>query len=244
MNETEYNKFGTFDIIDIVKLIIDKSELDELKQLVVVSKYFNLLVHEQFSKLQEMFLILDEYFIVTNMIAKNDANSYMNIKFKQINRKLINFAFGLLRKNRHILVDKMINHINKYNHTGFLMDRNFYYRLFFEIITKNYTNEQTLLKNLIKISPSKVNWSIIINYLDDYFDNLRIENIILIILDLLKAAIILNNEDLIVTLIKGYYKYDLYNYEETPKDLHLELINLVESLEKSSNTYTDIVNYV
>jgi hypothetical protein len=40
-----------------------------------------------------------------------------------------------------------------------------------------------------------------------------------------------------------YYEYDLYNWEENPKYIHLELVQLIESLEKSSTIYSDIVEY-
>jgi hypothetical protein len=117
-----------------------------------------------------------------------------------------------------------------------------FYNLFRKIISENFCNEQNILRNLIKISSIEVNWNIPIEYFEYWFEDLQIENIIMTILDLLKAAIFLNNENLIITLIKSYYQYNIYNYEENPKDHHLELIHLIESLEESSEVYSDIVS--
>lgn len=243
MNEANYNKLGIIDIIEIDKLIIENSELDDLKQLVVVSKYFNSIVYKQFPNLNKLFKVLGEYSNIVNIISNNDVNHYYNVKFKQIDRKLIDFLFRSLRKNKTIIVKKVINYCNKYNSPAFLLSGNFYYRLFYEIILGNYTNEQILLRNLIKICHPKIDWVMLINFFENWFEDLQIENIILTILDLLKAAIFLKNEDFILILVKGYYQYDLYNYEETPKDIHLELVQLIESLEESSEKYGDIAKY-
>jgi len=245
MNETEYNKLGTFNILDIVKLIIERSELDELKELVVVSKYFNSIVYDQFPKLRKAFIILREYSKINNIISKNDPNSYLNIQFKQIDRKLYDFVSRLLRKNNTSFVNKIINHIDKYNPPELLIDTTYYYRLFQVIILENYTNEQILLTNFIKISPFKVNWSILTDFYEHWIEDLQIDHIIITILDLLKAAIFLNNEDLIVTLIKCYYKHDLDNWEDEKTDVVLfELNHLIKSLEQSSDVYGDIEKHV
>jgi len=241
MNETEYNKLGTFNIIDITKLIIDRSELNELKELVIVSKYFNSIVNEQFPKLRKTFIILDEYCTTMNIISTKDRSCYSYLKIKYLNRKLKEFIFRLLRKNETIIANKIIHHVDKYIILT-TFERTLYYRLFERIILRNYSTEQILLRNLIKISPLKVNWSILIDYFTDWFEDLKIEYIIITILDLLKAAIFVDNEDLILTLVKGFYQYDYKDHEENPKDTLLELISLIESLEKSSDIYGDIAS--
>lgn len=84
-----------------------------------------------------------------------------------------------------------------------------------KIILGNFTNEQILVRNFLKISPSKVNWSLSIETnFRDLKEKSQIDYIILTILDLLEAAIYVNNEGLIAVLIKGYCQYNLYDYDE------------------------------
>ncbi len=239
MDETKYNKLATFDIIDIVILIIEISELDELKELVVVSKYFNSIVYEQFPKLRKTFMILDECYKTINVVSKKVSKKYgncpySNIKTKQIIRKLHEFIFRLLRKNDTVLVNKIIYHIDKYDTYLYITDGIFYFKLFDRIISENYCNEQNLLINLIKISPPKVSWStILLECFENWVEDLQIDNIIITILDLLKTAIFVYNEDLIVSLIKSYHQYDLYTWDdEKTNDVLFELNLLVKSLEK------------
>jgi hypothetical protein len=237
------NNSGLIGIVEIDKLIITNCELDELKELIVVSKYFSSIVFEQFPKLHKTFILLDEYKIIDSIIpTKNWICYYYNTKIKQINRKIYEFIFRLLRKNDIILVNKIIHHADKCN---LIKDniKGMFCNLFHKIISENYTNEQILITNLIKISPPNVDWKDQLECFEYWFEDLHIDAIILTILDLLKAAIFLNNEDFIVTLIKTYYEYDLYNWEENPKGIHLELVQLIESLEKSSTIYSDIVEY-
>lgn len=231
MEEPNYNKLGIIDIIDIAKLIISKSELDELKELVVVSKYFNSIVYEVFPKLHKTFMILQEYTAIIS--TKNFLCYYSNIKVKQISRKIYEFTFRLLRKNETILVNKIIQYIDKYK--LFKYNNGMFYDLFHEITSKHYTNEKILLINLMSISPPNVDWKAPLECFEYWFEDLQIDSIILTILDLLKSAIFVNNKDFIVTLIKSYYEYDLYNWVENPKGIHLELIQTIEFLEKSSD---------
>lgn len=239
MDEISYNKLGFIHITDIAKLIIKKSEFDELKELVVVSKYFNKIIYEVFPKLHKTLRILKEY---TEIIStKNFRCFHSNIKVKQISRKIYEFIFRLLRKNEIILVNKIIQYIDK--HKLYKYNNGMFYDLFHEIVSQHYTNEKTLLINLMSISPSNVDWKAPLECFEYWFEDLQIDTIILTILDLLKSAIIVNNENFIITLIKKYYEYDLYNWEENPKYIHLELVQLIESLEKSSTIYSDIVEY-
>lgn len=238
------NNSGLIGIVDIDKLIIINCELDGLKELLTVNKYFNTIVYEQFPKLHKTFMILQEYHKIIDSIipTENRICYYYNTKIKQHNRKVYEFIFRLLRKNDTILVNKIIHHIDKYNLIRNYFDGMFH-NLFHKIISENHTNEQILVINLIKISPPIVDWKDQLECFEYWFEDLHIDAIILTILDLLKAAIFVNNEDFIVTLIKTYYEYDLYNWEENPEGIHLALIQLIESLEKSSTKYSDIVEY-
>ena len=228
---------------DIHKLIIERSELDELRKLLVVSKYFNTIVNEQFPKLRKTFMILGEYSNRNNIIVKNKPNPYLNIRFNQIDRKLYDLVFRLLRKSKTLFVNKIINNLDKHNPPELLIDTTYYYRLFQVIILENYTNEQFLLRNFIKVSPFKANWSILTDFYENWIEDLQVDNIIITILDLLKAAIFVHNEDLIITLIKGYYKHDLNNWEDEKDNIVLfELNHLIRSLEKSSDIYGNVIN--
>ena len=236
MDIIDYNKLGMFGIVDIAKLIITNLELDELKELVVVSKYFNTIVNQQFPKLRKTLVILDEHFKAFNIITENWDN-YSNIRAKQFNRKLYEFILRLLRKNEIILVSKIIKCIDNKKEFQDLIKGSFYYKLFEIIILEDYTNEHCILRNLIKISSPKMKWSRLtdcfINLSEDLEDP-KIENIILITLNLLKAAIFINNENFIITLIKSYYEYDLYDHNNKKTDVVLfELNHLIKSSEES-----------
>jgi hypothetical protein len=222
-----YNKLGFTDIIDIDKLIITNCELDELKELIVVNKYFNSIVFEQFSKLRKLFVILDEHCkIISNVDITKDLTRYSDIKLKQLNRKSYEFIFKLLRKNETTLVNKIIHHNDKRNPT---LDRGMFYDLFYKIISENMCDEQSILRNLIKIHPPNVNWDIPIECFVNWNDDLQIDDIILTILDLLKAAIFVNCKDFIVTLIESYYIHELYNWDNgETNDTLFELNQLIK----------------
>jgi len=229
-------------IVEIFKLIIENCELDELKQLTIVNKYFRTIVYIKFPKLTNTLLILDEFHQLNEQIPpeKNKENwaVYYNIKFRQIHRKTYEFIFKLLRKNLNTFVAKIINQINKCGWSGNIP---YYNILFQKIILENYCNEQKLLTSLIEIHPRNINWKETINCFGKWNDDLQIENIVISILDLLKSAICANNEDLIVSLIKQYYTNDLYNWEdETKDDVLYELNHLITSLKQSDNKYNGI----
>jgi len=118
-----------------------------------------------------------------------------------------------------------------------------FYELFNEIISQHYTNEKKMISNLISICPININWESALGALEDWCESLQIHNLIFTILDLLKISININNESLIIILIKNYYKYDLYNWEEheNEKDEFLiQLNHLIEFLEKSDDKYNGI----
>ena len=97
------------------------------------------------------------------------------------------------------------------------------------------------MTNLIKIHPPKVCWFEIITRFDYWSEELQIDTTIITLLDLLKAAVSVNNEDLITILIKSYYEHDLSHWEEDEiKDIIEELSTLIKSLEGSSEKYANI----
>ena len=135
------NNFG---LPDVDKIIIETLELDELKQLVCANKYFNLLINSTYPKLRKTLIVLDEFHKTFADIKNNFMNCYsyhLEISQKQINRKLHEHIFGLLRKNKILLTSKIINHMNKYHDILDLPGGLYYYRIFDIVIEDHYTNE-------------------------------------------------------------------------------------------------------
>jgi len=233
------NNFG---LVDVDKIIIEILELDELRELVCVNKYLNSLTNEQSPKLRKTLIILDEFHKVLDIFRIKKWNSYINIKTKQTDRKLYGFIFRLLRKNETLIANKIICYMDKYHWS---LDRPggvYYYAIFEKVVEKHYTNEQSLLVNLIKIHPPNINWSQVIERFKYWEEELQVDTTIITLLDLLRAAISVNNEDFIVTLIKSYYECDLASWkDEEIKDIQEELHLFIKSLEESSEKYANIV---
>lgn len=82
-------------IIEMDKLILTICELDELKELIFVNKYFNDLIYQIYPKLNKTFKILQEYIVYTKIPQRDN---YFWIKVKQVKRRLYEFIFQLLRK--------------------------------------------------------------------------------------------------------------------------------------------------
>jgi hypothetical protein len=228
-------------LVDIDKIIIGYLELDELRELVCVNKYFNSLVNEQFPRLRKTLIILDEFQKFVNIVQIGGFGGYTGLKYIQVQRKLSNYIFKLLRKNEILIAKKIICYMDKYNWVLDLPGQVYYYAIFQKVVEKHYTNEYRLLTNLIKIHPPNVNWLQIIERFEYWLEELQVDTIIITLLDLLRAAVSVNNEDFIVILIKSYYEHDLANWEEEEiKDIIEELSTLIKSLEESSQKYANI----
>jgi len=232
------NNFG---LSDVDKIIIEYLELDGLKELIYVNKYFNSFINEQFPKLHKTLLMLDEFQKFVNIVQIKNFNSYTRLKYIQVDRKLIDYIFKLLRKNETLITNKIICYMNKYNWFFDLPGGLYYYAIFKKVVEKHYTNEHLLLVNLIKIHPPNINWLQVIERFKYWEEELQVDTTIITLLDLLRAAVSVNNEDLIVVLIRSYYGCDLANWEqEEIKDIKDELSTLIKSLEESSEKYANI----